>query len=113
MGHLQIYACFNFNSLKCAPVPSNKLLLLLLLLLLSTQTSRWLKNVPRNVLGKFAKFGGHSLNGFEVIQFSRDGGNPSGLNRVNIILTRSHLKTEFMPLPTTDYESATVGHRTG
>ena len=34
MGHLQIYACFNFNSLKCAPVPSNKILLLLLLLLL-------------------------------------------------------------------------------
>ena len=29
MGHLQIYACFNFNSLKCAPVPSNKILLLL------------------------------------------------------------------------------------
>ena len=28
MGHLQIYACFNFNSLKCAPVPSNKILLL-------------------------------------------------------------------------------------
>ena len=53
------------------------------------------------------------MNDFEVIQFSRDGGNPSGLNRVNIILTRSHLKLEFMPLPTTDYESATVGHRTG
>ena len=33
-----------------------------------------LKNFPRYILGKVAKFGGHSLNGFEVIKLFSEGG---------------------------------------
>ena len=39
-----------------------------------TYTSRRPKNVPRNILGKFDKFGGPNLNGFEVIQLFSDKG---------------------------------------
>ena len=39
------------------------------------QTSRFTtaKKVPRKFLGKFAKFSGHNLNGFEVIQLFNEG----------------------------------------
>ena len=52
-----------------------------------TYISRRLQNVPRQLLGKVAKFGGHSLNGCEVIQLFSEGRlqkPPPGLKRINI-----------------------------
>ena len=44
------------------------------------------RNVPRDILAEVAKFGGHSLNGFEVIQIFIEGRgvekNPADLNNL-------------------------------